>query len=166
MAGSFAVIGDARFGGPVSPVVVEKCGRTAASWSLRSVTIARTSSPLSCDQRCKEKVPRFTQRTFSSRPLPLRRAGNAQCFPVFGDGAARDLDTAPVQFRGEALVRQRLARVFLGDEFADHRLDRGGRSRAAVVGGDARGKEMLELERAARRVQVLARGDARDGGFV
>src|SRR5258706_5948281 len=56
--------------------------------------------------------------------------------PVFGDGAARDLDSLLGEDVGDAVVGERLPHVLGGDQLLDERADRGGGAGAARVGGD------------------------------
>src|SRR5688572_18579937 len=76
---------------------------------------------------------------------PLVRRRYSQCLPVFGDGAARDLDAVLQQQVGERGIGQRLVGRLRGDQALDHGLDRGRRAGPALGRLDVAREEILEL---------------------
>src|SRR5262245_10865845 len=95
----------------------------------------------------------------SSAPLrlepPLVRGQHAQLLAVLGHRAPRDGQALLVQGERDFLVGERRARVLGLHHVADHLLDRDRRHHRAVRRGDPAVEEVLELEQALRRLDVL-----------
>src|SRR5690625_6456989 len=87
----------------------------------------------------------------------------SQLLPVLGHGAPGQSDAALGQPVGQRLIGEGFFGRFLADQIAQPGLDRGGRYLLAVSAVNAGGKEILELENAARGVNVFFGGGARDG---
>src|ERR1700704_5980489 len=101
-----------------------------------------------------------------SRPPALVRGRDAHRFAVLGNRATRHRNAlGREQFR-DAPVAQGSFRVLVLDELADLGADGGGGGAGAVGAFDLAGEEVAQLEHAARRVHVLAGGDARHRGLV
>src|SRR4029077_20289772 len=94
------------------------------------------------------------------------RREDAHLLPVLRHGPTRDVDGLLGEEFGDVLVVQRLPPVFLGDDGPDAFLHALGRHLLAVSAAQARREEVLELERALRRVHVLACRRAADRGLV
>src|SRR3982074_31701 len=93
----------------------------------------------------------------------LVRAGDAHVFPVFGYGAARDLDALRLKDPGDLLVGQRAAGVFFFDQLFDAALQDQQRRVAALGALHALAEEVSQLEHALRRVGVLVGYGTTDG---
>src|SRR6058998_2726671 len=98
--------------------------------------------------------------------LPFRRREDAHQLAVLGDRAARDVDLLLAEHLRDVLVAERLLGILLLDDLADLLLDALRAHLRALATAQARGEEVLELERPLRRVHVLARGRAADGRLV
>src|SRR5579864_2322140 len=92
--------------------------------------------------------------------------GNTHRFAILGDGAARDRNALAGEELGDAAVAQGTLGLFFLHELADlGAYGRRGGTRA-VGAFDLAREEITQLEHATGSVHVLARSDARDGGFV
>src|SRR5690625_4554070 len=107
------------------------------------------AEPLSGRGLCRVAAPGWT--------------GDSQLLPVLGHGARGQSDAALSQPVGQRLIGEGFFGRFLADQIAQPGLDRGGRYLLAVSAVNAGGKEILELENAARGVNVFFGGGARDG---
>src|SRR6266705_5042315 len=96
-------------------------------------------------------------RGYSVHLLPLGGGQDAHQLAVLGDRPPGNVDLLLAEQLGDVLVAQGLASVLLRDDFADLLLDTLGRDLRPVPAAQARGEEVLELERSLRGVDVLAR---------
>src|SRR5580698_5418335 len=103
----------------------------------------------------------------SEELLALARRENAQHLPVFGDGSSRDLNAVSLGEKlDDLLVGQGDRLVFLVDDLLDGLLDALACDVFVGHAPDGRVEEVLELEEALRRVDVLVGRDAADGRLV
>jgi hypothetical protein len=91
---------------------------------------------------------------------------DAEFLAVFGDGAPGDGDALLEQAGDELLVAERRGGVLHVDQVGDHLLHAGVGDGGAAVGLVAWGEEVLEVEDAVRRLDVLVGDGAADGGLV
>src|SRR5690606_11794074 len=89
--------------------------------------------------------------------------GDGQLLTILGDRPPRDMHALAGQQRGDGVVGQRPTGRF-GFDQAPHHRPHGGAGDVGALQAD--GEEVLELEGAARGLNVLATGDARNGGLV
>src|SRR4051794_11352239 len=90
-------------------------------------------------------------------------AGDLHVFAVFGDSAARDLDTLGLEDSGDLLVRERVLRVFVFDKLFDATLEDEQRCSATLRALHALAEEVAEFEDSLRCVDVFVRDGAADG---
>src|SRR5207248_2036027 len=102
----------------------------------------------------------------SRHPAAETRGQDAELFAVLRHGAAGDLEAALVEQLRDVLVRQRLLLVLFLDQGADDVLGGARRDVLAILGLEAAREEELELEDAARGLNVLAAAHPADGGFM
>ena len=116
----------------------------------------QTSTASNSSRRCRRAEGRGLQlSSFDGRR-------DLQAVAVFCDGAPCDDNMRLAQALDDHIVRQNVAGVFFIDHLADALADGLGRMRLARVGRDGRRKEILHLEKAARRLNELVRRRARD----
>src|SRR5216684_9213258 len=94
----------------------------------------------------------------------LVRAGDAHVFPVFGYGAARDLNALRLENPGDLLVGQRAAGIFFFDQLLDSALQDQQRRVASLGALHAFAEEVAQLEHTLRRVGVFVGDGTADGG--
>src|SRR5260370_2294052 len=80
----------------------------------------------------------------------LVRAGDAHVFPVFGYGAARDLNALRLENPGDLLVGQRAAGIFLFDQLLHAALQDQQRRVASLGTLYALAQEVSQLEHSLR----------------
>ena len=92
---------------------------------------------------------------------------NAHGLAILGHRAARDLDALTLQQIDDAVVAERLSGRLRPHQVTDARAHRLGRhDHARRARGQRRGEEILQLEDAARRGDVLVGGDAAHRALV
>src|SRR5579862_1651833 len=102
----------------------------------------------------------------SSANAALVGAGDPHVFAIFGYGAAGYIDALSLQRVCDLIVGERLAGIFVFDELLHLALEEHERRSGAFGTVDTFGEEESELVDALRRVYVLVRDGAADGGGV
>src|SRR6266446_358334 len=119
------------------------------------------------ESRAAKELLRFAQMAHTlENLLAVGRRGDVQLVAVFRDGAAGDVDPLVVEDLHDLGVRERFAGILTVNEALNLLLDGKAGDVLARVGVDSTVKEVLHEEETARRVHVLVRHDAGDGGLV
>lgn len=90
----------------------------------------------------------------------------AEFLAVLGDGASGDGDALFVEFRDELLIAERSGFVLHVDQVGDHLLHAGVGDGSTAIGLITGGEEILEVEHAVRRADVLVGDRAAHRGFM
>src|SRR5262245_38750231 len=94
-------------------------------------------------------------RNESADLLAFGRGQDAHQLAILRHRAPRDVDLLLAEHLGDVLVAERLAGVLLGDDLTDLLLDALRGHLGPLTSAEARREEVLQLERALRRVHVL-----------